>query len=82
MASSRQATLREWFNLMLTEKIVDPDDLTYEMFGNFTSGQAEQLGREWFPDDAIKQGKLQNVWRGLQNHATGKRDHLILLVMF
>jgi len=65
---------------MLTENGVDPDDLTYEMFGNFTSGQVEQLGREWFPIDAIKQGKLQNVWRGLQNHAAGKMRPLILLV--
>mmetsp|Transcript_24486 Transcript_24486/g.28830 ORF Transcript_24486/g.28830 Transcript_24486/m.28830 type:complete len:193 (+) Transcript_24486:52-630(+) len=64
--TSSSQTLQEWFNQELLERSVSENDLNYEMFRNYTERQAEDLGKEWF-ESAIHRGKLQNVWKELQN---------------
>ena len=36
--------------------------LTWIAFGNFTENDIEGLKFQWFPDDAEKRGRLQDIW--------------------
>jgi hypothetical protein len=79
-SSSSSPTMREWFNQVLIEKIVDTSALNDEMFGNYTPKQAEELGYHWFPEPGhiLLRGKLQNVWVELQNNKGNKKKKILI----
>jgi hypothetical protein len=79
-SSSSSPTLREWFNQVLIEKIVDTSALNDEMFGNYTQADVEILKNHWFPEPGhiLLRGKLQNVWAELQNNKGNKKKKILI----
>jgi len=47
----------------------DRSGLTWHQFGDFLQEHVNALGMQWFPDDAVRRGQLQSVWKNHPNHA-------------